>query len=66
MATRSTDERLKELEREMERLQQFNQILLDHLLRVQDYGKAVAENIPVWLIDLSDALYQKYRYAPKL
>lgn len=66
METRSTDERLKELEKEVEGLQQFNQILLDHFLRVQGYGRAVAENIPAWLIDLSDVLYHKYRYAPKL
>jgi len=64
------DSRIQTLEARVARLTEFNQILLEHLLRAQDFsgpGKGPSpQNVNRWVIDLSDSIWSKYGYSPKL
>ncbi len=64
------DSRIRTLEARVARLAEFNQILLEHLLRAQDLsgpGKGPSsQDVNRWVIDLSDSVWSKYQYSPKL
>lgn len=69
MAQLDNDSRIQKLETRVARLAEFNQILLAHILRVQDFsgpGKGpLSQNVHRWVIDLSDSVFSKFR-SPKL
>lgn len=62
----TSDQRIAELEAKVARLQDFNQILMTHIIAIQGTDPVTPEKLHTVLIDLSDAVWQKYRYSPRL
>ena len=70
MSTAPEHTRIQALEARVARLAEFNELLLAHLLRIQNLsgpgkGPTSQQHVNVWLIDLSDAAWEKYRYNTK-
>jgi hypothetical protein len=66
----SPDNRIRTLEAQVARLTEFSQLLLNHLLKAQSFsgvGKGpTPENVNRWVIDLSNATWEKYQHRAKL
>jgi hypothetical protein len=70
LASTQNESRIQALEARVGQLTEFNQILLDHLLRAQDFngpGKGpLPENVHRWVIDMSNAVWSKYHVRRRL
>jgi hypothetical protein len=70
MSAPEVDARIQALEARVTRLAEFNQILLDHILGIQNFstafqGPTAQQQVALWLINLSDAASAKYRHSPR-
>jgi hypothetical protein len=70
MNANTSEARLQQLEKKVERLQQLNQILLNHLLAAQSFTSATEgptpANVNRWVIGLSNEVWNAFRYTPNL
>jgi hypothetical protein len=70
LSSQQNDARIKALETRVARLADFNQLLLNHLMRAQTFspgGKGpTPQNVNRWVIELSNAVWNTYRNSPKL
>jgi hypothetical protein len=71
MTPGNMEAQIQELHEKVKRLQDLNQILLDHLRKVQNYsspgkGPGNVENLNRWLIDLSNAVTAKFMSRQKI
>jgi hypothetical protein len=70
LASTQDELRIKALEARVAQLTDFNQMLLDHLLRAQDFngpGKGpLPENVHRWVIDMPNAVWSRYHNRRRL
>jgi hypothetical protein len=70
MSDHELSRRIQALEAKINRLQTFNQIILDHLLGAQHYsGPGLGpnpQNVHQWVVGLSNEIWQNYQHTTKL